>query len=69
MVKRLLGLKRLPDGSSVSRTLRTIDYPAIEKVRELNRNLIIARLQKLALSRLTLDFDGSVIWTLQRRAK
>lgn len=69
LVKRLLGLKRLPDVSTVSRTLRTIDGPAIEKVRELNRKLIIARLQKLALSRLTLDFDGSVIWTLQRRAE
>ena len=69
LVKRLLGLKRLPDVSTVSRTLRTIDNPAIEKVRELCRNLVIARLQKLALSRLTLDFDGSVLWTLQRRAE
>ena len=69
LVKRLLGLKRLPDVSTVSRTLRTIDNPALEKVRELCRNLIIARLQKLALSRLTLDFDGSVLWTLQRRAE
>jgi phage anti-repressor protein len=69
LVKRLLGLKRLPDVSTVSRALRTIDNPAMEKVRELCRNLIIARLQKLALSRLTLDFDGSVLWTLQRRAE
>ena len=69
LVKRLLGLKRLPDVSTVSRALRTIDNPAMEKVRELCRNLIIARLQKLSLSRLTLDFDGSVLWTLQRRAE
>ena len=48
---------------------RIIDNPAMEKVRELCRNLIIARLQKLSLSRLTLDFDGSVLWTLQRRAE
>jgi hypothetical protein len=69
LVKRLLGLKRLPDVSTVSRALRTIDNPAIEKVRDLCRNLVITRLQKLALVRLTLDFDGSVIWTSQRRAE
>ena len=69
LVKRLLGLKRLPDVSTVSRTLRTIDQLAIEKVRELCRNLVIARLQQLSLVRLTLDFDGSVLWTSQRRAE
>jgi hypothetical protein len=69
LVKRLLGLKRLPDVSTVSRALRTIDVSAIGKVRELCRNQVIARLQKLALSRLTLDFDGSVLWTSQRRAE
>ena len=69
LVKRLLGLKRLPDVSTVSRALRTIDIPAIGKVRELCRNQVIARLQKLSLSRLTLDFDGSVLWTCQRRAE
>jgi hypothetical protein len=69
LVKRLLGLKRLPDVSTVSRALRTIDPPAIEKVRQLGRDLVIARLQKLALFRLTLDFDGSVLWTCQRRAE
>jgi hypothetical protein len=69
LVKRLLGLKRLPDVSTVSRALRTIDIPAIEKVRELCRNQVMARLQKLSLFRLTLDFDGSVLWTCQRRAE
>lgn len=69
LVKRLLGLKKLPDVSTVSRALRTIDIPAIEKVRELCRAQVIARLQKLSLFRLTLDFDGSVLWTCQRRAE
>jgi hypothetical protein len=69
LVKRLMGLKRLPDVSTVSRALRTIDIPAIEKVRQLCRDQVITRLQKLSFFRLTLDFDGSVLWTCQRRAE
>ena len=69
LVKRLLGLQRLPDVSTVSRALRTVDQVAIDKVRALVRDLVIQRLQKLSLARLTLDFDGSVIWTTQRRAE
>ena len=30
---------------------------------------MVQRLQQLSLARLTLDFDGSVIWTTQRRAE
>jgi hypothetical protein len=69
LVKRLLGLQRLPDVSTVSRALRSVDKTAIDRVRALCRDLVINRLQKLALVRLTLDFDGSVIWTTQRRAE
>src|SRR4030042_5259120 len=69
LVKRLLGLQRLPDVSTVSRALRSVDKTAIDKVRALCRDLVINRLQKLGLARLTLDFDGSVIWTTQRRAE
>jgi hypothetical protein len=69
MVKRLLGLNRLPDVSTVSRALRTVDQKAVDKVRDLVRDLVIQRLKKLSLARLTLDFDGSVISTTQRRAE
>lgn len=69
LVKGLLGLRRLPDVSTVFRALRSVDKSAIEKVRALCRDLVINRLQKLGLARLTLDFDGSVIWTTQRRAE
>ncbi len=69
LVKRLLGLQRLPNVSTVSRALRTVDEKAIEKVRGLVRDLVLQRLQKLSLARVTLDFDGSVIWTTQRRAE
>ncbi len=66
MVKRLLGLKRLPDVSTLSRTLKDADAKTVEKLRGLLRRLIIARLRKLELSRVTLDFDGSVQSTRRR---
>jgi hypothetical protein len=66
MVKRLLGLNQLPDPSTVSRALSSIDGMSIERVRELCRKLVIERLRKIAIYRLTLDFDGSVFWTQSR---
>ena len=66
MVKRLLGLNQLPDPSTVSRALSSIDGMSIARVRELCRNLVIERLKKIAIYRLTLDFDGAVLATLSR---
>lgn len=66
MVKRLLGLNQLPDASTVSRALSSLDDLSIERVRELCRNLVIERLKKIAIYRVTLDFDGSVFSTQSR---
>ena len=66
MVKRLLGLNQLPDASTVSRALSSIDGMSIARVRELCRNLVIERLKKIAMYRITLDFDGSVFSTQSR---
>ena len=66
MVKRLLGLNQLPDPSTVSRALSDLDGMSIDRVRELCRNLVIERLKKVAIYRLTLDFDGSVCSTQSR---
>ena len=63
MVKRLLGLKRLPDVSTISHSLRSADEVSVEKVRGESRNLVIERLSAERLSRVTLDFDGSVLST------
>ena len=60
MVKRLLGLKRLPDVTTISRRLKDADEKSIARLRRLLRRLVVDRLRKLALSRVTLDFDGSV---------
>ncbi|MGD0331499.1 MAG: transposase, partial [Nitrososphaeria archaeon] len=66
MVKRLLGLNQMPDVSTVSRALSSIDNLSIDRVREVCRNLVIERLTKSAIYRITLDFDGSVFATQSR---
>jgi len=60
MVKRLLGLKRLPDVATISRTLATADERSVENVRTQSRGLVAERLATLGLARVTVDFDGSV---------
>jgi hypothetical protein len=63
IVLRLLGLRRLPDVSTISRALSQIEYEDVEKQRELSRCLVIEGLIRERLPRLTFDFDGSVITT------
>jgi hypothetical protein len=60
MVKRLLGLSRLPDVATLSRALAQADPKSVEKFRALVWELVVERLRPLQLPRLTLDFDGSV---------
>lgn len=69
LVKRILGLKRLPDVSTVSRALRSVDARGIANVREFCRNRVIEALKKVCLYRLTLDFDGSVVSTNGRNVE
>lgn len=63
MLLRLLGLKKLPDVSTVCRALRTVDKKSIEQLRKLCRDMFLTRLKALGLARLTMDFDGSVFST------
>jgi hypothetical protein len=60
LVKRLLGLNRLPDVSTLSRMLKEATPDSVEKLRRLLRQMVIERLVELAPARITLDFDGSV---------
>lgn len=66
MVRRLLGLRRLPDVATMSRALAQVDETSVEKLRSLVRRLVLDRLAVLAPARVTLDFDGSVISTGRR---
>jgi len=66
MVKRVLGLKRLPDVATISRMLKDADEKSIDQLRRLLRRLVVDRLRQLSLARITLDFDGSVQSTGRR---
>ncbi len=60
LVKRILGLKRLPDVGTISRTLKDADEQSVQRLRQLLQDMVFDRLGQLCLSRITLDFDGSV---------
>ena len=63
LVKRTLGLRRLPDVATLSRGLARADQDSVKHLQEMLREMVIARLVALTLSRVTLDFDGSVLGT------
>lgn len=60
IVLRLMGLRRLPDVSTISRALSQMETEEVEKVQELSRSMVLEGLKRERLARLTLDFDGSV---------
>lgn len=63
VIHRLLGVKRLPDVATISRSLAGMDTRSVEKLRRLNRRQVLQRIEDLGLARVTLDFDGSVLST------
>ncbi len=63
LVQRLLGLRRLPDVATISRTLKDMDRTGVEELRQLTRSLVVEGLQRQQFPRLTCDFDGSVMST------
>jgi len=63
LILRLLGVTRLPDVATVSRTLSAMDSRSVDNLQQLLCDGVLNRLKSLALRRVTLDFDGSVIGT------
>jgi hypothetical protein len=63
MVCRLLGLERLPDVATVSRTLASLDDSSVANLRRFSRQRVLEQLRGLGLARITLDFDGTVLST------
>lgn len=59
LVKRVLGLRRLPDVSTLSRGLAGADPESVERLQGMLREGVLRRLIALDLPRVTLDFDGS----------
>lgn len=66
LVQRVLGLRCLPDVATISRMLNEADEPSVSKLRDLLTDMVLERMDTLALARITLDFDGSVQSTKRR---
>jgi hypothetical protein len=60
MIQRALGLTRLPNVATVSRTLSTYDEKSIANLQSLSQEIVLNRVHSEQLSRITLDFDGTV---------
>ncbi len=60
LVARVVGLRKLPDVSTVSRALAMADARSVEQTRQLSRELVADRLRLEHFKRVTLDFDGSI---------
>lgn len=69
MVLRTLGLKRFPEVSTITRSLKHLDNYSYQQVRALGRQVVLDRLAVSNFSRLTVDFDGSVLWTRSRNTE
>jgi hypothetical protein len=69
MVLLTVGLKRRPHLSTVTRALGRFDSKAYAHSKELSTELVLTRLKLTRLPRLTVDFDGSVLWTYSRNTE
>jgi hypothetical protein len=69
MVLRCLGLRRLPEVSTITRCLARLDENSYDSTRALGRQLVLDRLTALKFATLTVDFDGSVLWTKSRNTE
>jgi len=63
LVRRVVGVKRLPDVATISRSLAEMDETAVAAYRDFSRDLVLERLEEERLARVTMDFDGSVLST------
>lgn len=60
LVRRVVGLSRLQDPSSISRILASTDEKSFAKCQDMNSEIVLDRLETERLNRITADFDGSV---------
>ncbi|NUM60467.1 MAG: IS1380 family transposase [Bdellovibrionaceae bacterium] len=66
VVLRTLGVTRLPDVSTITRSMDQMDPRSFVNVRRLSSNIVCERLTQELFARITLDFDGSVLSTSRR---
>ena len=60
IVKRTLGLQALPSAPTLSRTLNNLEAEEIQSYRKTSTRIVLDRLEKEHLNRITMDFDGTV---------
>ena len=63
LIARALGVNKIPDVSTITRTLARAGEGEIARLGALVRDLTLDRLEAESLARVTLDFDGSVLST------
>lgn len=66
MVTRAVGLRRLPDVSTLSRFLKSVDERTVKKIDAQVVSMVAQRLAIEQLPTVTLDYDGSVLSTKGR---
>ena len=60
MIKETLKLKTLPSVPTISRMLGDFDESTLDRLHEYSSSLVTDRLRKENLSRVTIDFDGTI---------
>jgi len=59
LVLRIMGLRKVPDVSTISRALAGMEPESVNNIRRLSRAMVIDGLRRERFPRLTFDFDGS----------
>ena len=60
IVLRLLGLHRMPDVATITRSMRAVNMESCDKTETVIREIVLDRLAENRNARVTLDYDGSV---------
>ena len=63
LIARFCGLARIPTAQTVGNWLRQFAQTTLAPLIQLNHELVIEAVQRLALPRLTIDVDGTVVRT------
>ena len=63
LLARFCGLARIPTARTVGNWLRQFTHASLAPLVQLNHDLVIDAVQRLALPRLTIDVDGTVVRT------
>jgi hypothetical protein len=68
LIARFCGLARLPTARTMGNWLRQFTQATLAPLVQLNHDLVVEAVQRLALPRLTIDVDGTVVRTGPRWA-